>query len=359
MTFMKNDIRFASKNDFDDIRLLWDASFEEDSKKWRDWYFEYIYMPENVLLFLNDDKLASMSHINPYPMMLNSKKIMSAALAGVATYANMRKKGYAAILINESLHEMKKRGIAFSFLYPFNYDFYRKYGYELCYENNIYTVSQSYQEEFELIESDDASVMAQIYEKYTNKLNGFIKRSEYYQKKKLLEHFADSNKAYLIRKKGKTIGYAFVETHEDKISLSELVCEDPVNVAKAISAKYDKPVEFNSPYIYEGESFDTKPHCMGRVVDVIGVFNAIPAKENEMIVKVKDDIIKDNNTSFLFCAKDGKLDVSRTNSREDISVDIKELSIIATGYLEGMSKSARELYDAFFMKKTPWIIEVC
>ena len=359
MTSTKNRTRFAKKSDYNEIRALWNKTFEEDSPAWRDWYFKYIYKPENCIILKSGDKTVSMSHINPYPMMLNHKRIPSAALAGIATEEAERGKGYAALLIKESLNEMRKRGISFSFLYPFEYDFYRKYGYEQCYENKVYTAAGTADAEIDLIQMDENAQTAGIYAKYTKNLNGFVVRNADYQKIKLLEHFADGNKAYLVKGKSGIPGYAMVQEREGKAVLGELICDDPVNAAKALAGKIKKPVEFTSPYVLDGLAPTVKPHCMGRVTDVAGVFDGIAAKSGEMVVRVSDGIIAQNNGSFLFSAKDGKLKISKTDTREDISVDIKELGPAATGYAETMGENAQRIYNAFFGKKMPWIAEVC
>ena len=359
MTSLKNETRIAQKSDYDAVRALWDKTFEEDSDAWRDWYFEYIYRPNNALLAFAGDRLVSMSHMNPYPMMLNGKKISSAALAGVATEKNERGKGYAARLIKESLKEMKKRGIAFSFLYPFNYDFYRKYGYELCYENKVYTVSGEPEYRYDTALITDRADTSRLYTKYCEGLNGHIIRSAEYQAVKLRERLADNNKIYLISDKGDPAGYALAEDTGEKIVLGELISSDPLNAAKSVSAMLGKPVEFTSPYEYTMAGFTIKPHCMGRIVDVTAVFGGAPAKDGEMVVRITDDIIAENNGNFHFKSKGGRLHVAETDGAEDMAADIKYMVPAAVGFNAKMDENVWRLYSTFFAEKTPWISEVC
>lgn len=55
-----------------------------------------------------------------------------AGIAGVATRQTERSKGYAGLLLTETLSTLRERGFALSALFPFSYDYYRKFGYELA-----------------------------------------------------------------------------------------------------------------------------------------------------------------------------------------------------------------------------------
>lgn len=116
----------ATSDDYNAIRNLWDRCFFEDSIAWRDWYFENRYNTENVNLLKDNNKLVSMVHMNPYTIMLNDNYIHTAAMAGVATDIDYRRRNYAQRVITHSLHKAYKEGYEYSFLRPFNYDFYKK-----------------------------------------------------------------------------------------------------------------------------------------------------------------------------------------------------------------------------------------
>lgn len=356
---MNNRIRFATLNDTKDVRHLWDACFEEDSVSWRDWYFKYIYRPQNTILLFEDENLASMIQMNPYPMYLNNKTIKVASLAGVATYKEYRKKGYAGRLIDLGLREMQKRGIAFTFLYPFNYDFYRKFGYELCYDRKIYNIKSDNINNYEMIELDETYDVTNIYNKYCSDLNGYIVRNQDYLAIKLKEHFVDNNNAYLIKQYDKDIGYCLLHEEDSRLIADELISQDIEEAASAISSIFGKPVEFESPYDINGNDKELKPHCMGRVIDIYSIFNGVTAKKGKINIQVIDDIIDRNNDTFIFDGTLGSLNISTTNKKADFTLDIKELSQIAVGYRQGVSEKADEVYNLLFEEKNPWIKEVC
>ncbi len=357
-----NDYRLVKEKDYENIRALWDVTFKEDSDSWRDWYFDNIYRPQNATLYYKENTLVSMSHFNPYQMMLNGKIIKVSALAGIATRSDMRYKGYAGKLIIESLKIMKERGDAFSFLYPFSYDFYRKYGYELCYKKDFYIAKGSPEKDIIARETDIESFSKQaesLYRKFARDLNGYIIRDKEYFAIKLKEHFADGNKAFLIENKGKAIGYAFAIDNVDDVELTELICTEELEAAKAVSEIYNKSVKFFYPFNLSEKPVETKSHCMGRIIDVVGVFGGTEAKKGEMVIEIYDDIIDDNNGKFLFKSNGQKLHVEKTELNPQVSIGIKELSAVALGFEDSQSDDGKLISNFFFSDRVPWIIEVC
>ena len=61
---------------------------------------------------------------------LGSGVIRLAGIAGVATRPECRRQGYAGRLLSETVRTLDERGFALSALFPFSYDYYRKFGWE-------------------------------------------------------------------------------------------------------------------------------------------------------------------------------------------------------------------------------------
>jgi predicted acetyltransferase len=55
-----------------------------------------------------------------------------AGIAGVATVPEWRRRGYAGLLLSETVRELARRGYALSALFPYAYGYYRKFGWELA-----------------------------------------------------------------------------------------------------------------------------------------------------------------------------------------------------------------------------------
>jgi predicted acetyltransferase len=198
-----------------------------------------------------------------------------------------------------------------------------------------------------------------LYEEFSVPFNGYIIREARYQLIKIEECLKDGGKAYLFTKGAKKLGYALTEDQGGKVQVNELIACNAKGAAAALYEKIGKPIEFMSPYPIDAMEAEIKPHCMARITDIEGVFDGIKAKEHSMLIKVTDDIIKENNGVFAFDSQGGTLHVYRTKDRAQTELSIKDLAAIALGYDKSMSARAIEIYKAYFGKNRPWIVEVC
>ena len=88
--------------------------------------------------WVTDDKLAGKVHIIPLEIFLNGQVFKMGGINAVATWPEYRRQGIIKHLLYHSIKEMKKNGQTLSFLSPFSFPFYRKYGWELTFTNKKY-----------------------------------------------------------------------------------------------------------------------------------------------------------------------------------------------------------------------------
>ena len=62
-------------------------------------------------------------------------------IGNVTSYPEVRGKGSVRQLMEKALKEMKEQGTVLSYLSPFSYHFYRKFGYEVAFEKRQYDIS--------------------------------------------------------------------------------------------------------------------------------------------------------------------------------------------------------------------------
>jgi predicted acetyltransferase len=77
-------------------------------------------------------KLAAGLDLLPFDAWFDGKTVGMGGIGGVASAPEGRGGGSVRGLMEFCLNEMASRGDVFSFLYPFSYRFYRKFGYESC-----------------------------------------------------------------------------------------------------------------------------------------------------------------------------------------------------------------------------------
>jgi len=82
------------------------------------------------------EKLQSAMVVNPYTMRMNGKVVKMGGIGAVVTRPEARGKGNIRQIFEKAFPAMLEAGQIFSFLYPFSYAYYRKFGYEMCLQRN-------------------------------------------------------------------------------------------------------------------------------------------------------------------------------------------------------------------------------
>src|SRR5690554_443969 len=182
------EIREAKPYDKALIQDLWQYCFD-DSMEFVDWFFNTRYEDDNTLVLIDNNRICSALQLLPYYISLRGKKMQTSYIVGVSTWPQDRGKGYISKLLYKSLEIMRERKQWVSILLPFNYNFYRKYGWETCYSYHQYSGHKnSFTEFLDGIEiqgkvrpislASDFQELEKCYNLYTQKLNGYIIRGK-------------------------------------------------------------------------------------------------------------------------------------------------------------------------------------
>jgi predicted acetyltransferase len=90
-------------------------------------------------------------------------------------------------------------------------------------------------------------------------------------------------------------------------------------------------------FVSEPYDVEIKNICFGmtRIVNAALAFQTLDMSgaENSIAVKVNDDFLNWNNSTFLITGQRGKTEVQVTHSKPDMTCDVRTLSQILTGYL--------------------------
>src|SRR4051794_31966949 len=87
--------------------------------------------------------LAAKLHIIPLAVHMNDDVWKMGGIAGVATFPEYRRSGYVKLLIIEALTQMKQDGQIVSLLAPFDFSFYRKFGWEILSDVKKVTIEKT------------------------------------------------------------------------------------------------------------------------------------------------------------------------------------------------------------------------
>lgn len=313
-----------------------------------------------------EDKLASKMVILPLEVYLNGQIYAMGGISSVATWPEYRRQGLVAKLLKHGLEVMKDSGQTISFLAPFAYPFYRKYGWEMHGEYKQWTLKteqlpklqgNGYMERL----GEDKSMIYPIYEAYAQQYNGTMKRSEAWWEQRIFGGSKKGLVAVYRNASGEARGYIFYQVKEEKMQIHELVYLDfdcykglwefikqHDSMIKEVSL--DTPVDESLPLLVDNPRAEQKivPYFMTRIVDVQAFLEKFTLhwqdEQEQAFLHVYDEHAPWNDGTFhILAGRSGEGNQVTFYPRKDkgscmnqpkkgVSCDIQTLSTMLLGY---------------------------
>lgn len=321
------------------------------------------------------DQLAAKLTILEQETWVNEKAFKMGGIAAVATWPEYRRQGMVGQLLSKSLEMMKESGQTLSFLAPFAFAFYRKYGWEAYIEYMRYEIATHQLPKPEVaagstlrrIEAESA-LLNPIYEAYAKRFNGMLVRTEDWWRKRvfnrkkgivtLYRNAAGEPEGYIIyqvKEKVLTVHEMIALTEEANRGLWRLISNHDSMIDKVVcQAPFGDPLPFvlADPRIKQ----EVVPYFMARIVDAAAFlreypFNAVvegAGAGKPLYLQLRDGHAEWNNGIFRIQPAQGegndviKLSGERVFANEGgsdkeeerhvISCDIQTLSALLMGY---------------------------
>ena len=295
-------------------RTLWENIFEEDTKKFLDYYYNYKNIDNKILCKYVDEKIVSMLHLNPYKMYINNKKYSSYYIVAVAPFPEHRKKGYMTELLNKSLNDMYKEKIPFTFLRPAKKEIYLPFDFEYIYNHNYLQLNNNNLKEVEICENDYENIANFTNEFLQKRYNNFCIRDYNYIKTLLKEVKSENGNIIKLFDKDNFIGYYVYWGVKEKITRAIFVDENFTNIK------------------------ETKPLVMARIINLYEFFKNFSLKPNNdnitLYFNIKDNIINENHGLFKLTinSQNSYLEKTTDNNENILNVSIQNLLSIFFGY---------------------------
>lgn len=313
--------------------------------------------------WMDDDRLAAKVHLIPLSCYVNGRKFDMGGVSAVATWPEYRRQGMVKHLLKHALHDMKENGQMISYLHPFSFAFYRKYGWELAFTNRHYMVP------IEKLKKDweakgyvrriqkDISILHAIYTDYAKKFNGMLGRDEKWWEQRVLdgkEHIAvaynesDQAEGYIIYDVQENVfrvkELAHLSTNGWRLLLQFIANHD--SMAKEV--KMTVPENDQLPLVMDEPLFDHKvaPYFMARIVDVAGFLKQYPFQTNTdaasktIVLHVQDSFLPENSGAYQLTQIDDHTIETCIQTGEDIqqgiNCTIQQLTSMLLGYMRPM-----------------------
>jgi predicted acetyltransferase len=328
-------------------------------------------VPAEVWGGFDGDQLVAQVRIRPLRTYLQGRIVEMGGIAAVASWPEYRRGGIVASLLIRSLSVMKEAGQSISFLTPFSFAFYRRYGWETYTDRKRLTVETALLPRIEsarvpgqVVRVDqDIDLLSPLYELYASKFNGMLNRSKEWSKE-LLERKKGQVSVYRDVQ-GVPQGYVHYQVKSNELFIHELITlnhEAQLGLWRYI-ANHDSMIQ---KVVYMAPSNDSlsflldnprikqeiEPYFMARVVDVeklIEQYSFLPSmdrkarwSENKPVslsIHIHDPYALWNDGLWeLTVAADGSATISRMEADQHtalmpLSCDIQTLSTLLMGYM--------------------------
>jgi len=347
----------ADKGDTDSLKALWRACFG-DSEAYTDYYFSRRYRPERTLVIRDNGAVIASSQETFHQMPFFGETKLAAYILGVCTHPEYRGRGLMSQLMRRALREQARAGAFMSTLIPqegYLFDVYRRCGFfELFYaEKTAIGPGGETGVALNVITFADAdklgdAELAKLYDFYDRMYKKFSCT--------LLKSFADfsfflksfiifDGAVYVCLESGGDIGgVCFLETHDGKLLIKELLCGDDAARAAILSKLFSDTGEREIGAVLPGGR-GSAPLGMGRILNVPELLNAFSRfAESDILIRVYDDIINHNNGTFLLSKNGARI----TDAAPDFETDIGGLFRLLARECEDFNECGGSgAYDGF------------
>ncbi|WP_144932488.1 enhanced intracellular survival protein Eis [Paenibacillus sp. 32O-W] len=359
----------------ENIRPLTQAELP-DSIKLSEFAFQYELSPEQRAEriasakpgeqwgYFIEDKLAAKMTIYPMATWINGKRTKFAGVASVATWPEYRRQGMVGKLLVNAFHIMKEQGLSLSCLHPFEFSFYRKFGWETYVEYQNYELESRHLPHQFAIEgrierTEDRNLIKAIYESYAASYNGMLERTDEWWENRIWKN-AKGTAAVYYNEADQPAGYMMYKVADSIMTIHEMVFLDEKARASLwkFIANHDSmirkvclraPSDDELPFLLHDPRFKQEkvPYFMARIVDAeafVKEYRFNPAGERTRITLALEDRYASWNQGIFSIEIDeeGSAQVKRSGPSADeadagreeaqLTCDIQTLTAMLVGY---------------------------
>lgn len=350
--------RRATEADRKSIEALWAYCFEKPDEPFFQWYFSRVCQMDDVVVAEENQHIAADLHLRPYILNLRGNSMPVDYMVGVATHPAARGRGIASKLLKNSLRISRSRGKSAVILMPSDASFYMPLGcsfYVQQWERSaapewLARIGEKPEKAMTVSSPDEWHILASVYEKFTERRNGFTQRDE-----KTWRTFIEGqlNEGYIavtgdetgptgylcygidgrrlianemayVSDRGRRGLYAFMAGHRG--SIDRCTWYEPLDDCSF----YYWPNGAEHTYI-ENRTF---PFMMARITDPVGVIDGLPCEKQihgEYSFQLVDPVLSETNGIYMVRAEEGEIHALQDDIFYKLRLHIEDTSGIDLG----------------------------
>lgn len=364
-------VKLMNQKDYQEMFELVSYAFNFNKDSERQKRFEFLAQHSDNYGYFQGEQLTSQIMATPFIVNLFGKEFKMAGIGFVASYPEFRGQGGINQLMEQALKDMREDGTLLSYLAPFSYPFYRRYGYEQVFERLEYRLAA---EDWPKINRQEGTIIRgtweevkpgimAVYQQNPHNHRGGVRREDWWYDYNFSLK-SDFHFAVYQNQAGEYQGYVIYRFDGSNFIIHEwayLNLSAFKGLAGFIASHNGAFKEFSYEVGYDGADRNylldkpfakrsLRPEMMARIVDVIPFIEKypFPKKATSVTLEVTEDKYGPWNTGtyLIEIRPDGKAIISKMVAEApDITIAIQQLTQLLMGY-----QSIEEL--VFFEKIT-------
>lgn len=314
------------------------------------------HTPYGYGAFLGDGTMISAVLGNPFEMVFAGKRTSLCGIGGVVTRPTHRRLGAVRGIMQTILREQYEEGTVFSGLYPFQFAFYRKFGYELAAAQRETRLPLSELRPYAnkcdarfFTDKDDVSALLDVFNAFARRYSLAIARTPAMLREKLKPNpFAGNAYLYAIYEDNSPVAYVFFHKQAEKngntLAVDDLAFIKPAHFRALMGFLSGMEAEFRdlrivlpadidlSVLVADPYSVQTsiRNRYMMRVVNcekALGMLDLLPGET--FSIQISDAFLPENSGTWQVSAQG----VHKTTAPADISLSIQAFSQLLCGMI--------------------------
>lgn len=219
-------MREANRGDKQEIFQLWKSCYPTQNEQYLKFYFTSIYDQGVSVIQEQDHRIVSSLQMNYHSISFMGKRLKMSYLLGASTLPDYRRRGHMHALMQTMLDEAEHICLL-TFMKAFNPRAYAKYGFEVAYMRNSYTISRDelYKVSTARINNKvEASELFQLYQRFAFHFDGWYTRDTQYYSTLLKEMEMEQKNILVYRNtRGEVTGYIIYQRLKTEILVQEAI----------------------------------------------------------------------------------------------------------------------------------------
>lgn len=302
-------------------------------------------------------------------MSVRGQTLPGAGLTSVITPPEHRRDGYVTRILAEALAEYRERGRQLSVLWPFDYGFYRAFGWDTAHEKRTYECPPSVFSaaadrvdggSYRQVGLDELAALEPVYEANTRQYSLTFERDEAWWRHRVCRAHPEEPFVYLWTRDGQARSYVIYEFegdyHDRTMVVREIGYSDIEGLDAALGFCHDHDSQAdrvrldtpNDPVVQDRLTAPDETDCelhtgaMVRLVDVAETLGSLPYPDIDarLTLGVTDEMAAWNDGIFELEVTPERATCHPADSgvEPDLSIDVGALAQLVVGY-----RSATEL----------------